>query len=120
MLACASCPGVSGSSTERPVSRTGEDDKRVGGREHRSRSDQDGRSANLRGVAASGAKRPFIRKQDIAVDNESVEDYPVSNRQGDRKKPCQSVRRGQGVRREAFVEYSKWNHFNPAGPLRIT
>ncbi len=70
--------------------------------------------------AASGAKRPFIRKQDIAVDNESAEDYPVSNRQGDRKKPCQSVRRGQGVRREAFVEYWKWNQFDQGGHGRVT
>jgi hypothetical protein len=31
------------------------------------------------------AKRPFIRKRDLVVDNEWVENYPVSNRQGDHK-----------------------------------
>jgi hypothetical protein len=33
----------------------------------------------------SWRKAPFIHKRDIVVDNEGVENFPVSNRQGDRK-----------------------------------
>jgi hypothetical protein len=51
------------------------------------------------------AKRPFVRKRDLVVDNELVENYPVSNRQGDRKNHVSLLRRGQG----SFAEYWIWN-----------
>jgi hypothetical protein len=59
-------------------------------------------------MVASGAKRPFTRKRDLVVDNERVENYPVSNRQGDRK-TFSLLRRGQGARQGAFAEYWIWN-----------
>jgi len=46
-------------------------------------------------MTAFGAKQPFIRKRDLVVDNERVENYPVSNRQRDRK-PCQSAQARAG------------------------
>jgi hypothetical protein len=53
----------------------------------------------------SWRKAAVHTKTGSRVDNEWVENYPVSDRQGDRKTLSGLLRRGQGARQEAFAEY---------------
>ena len=70
------------------------------------------RGMNDYGRAASGAKRPFICKRDLVVDNEEWKtiQFPTGKEIANL---VSRLRRGQGARQGAFAEYWIWNENTP-------